>query len=426
MSRRAFPHRGRRLLATAAALALVATGCSAADRALMGAPTCTDASGAPTPVRFSPGQVVLMAPLVGSPLPTGPVPGWDDVVSAASTVTTAAAVHADGTVSVVGSNQGGLLGAGSEESQEITIPQPVAGITDAVSVHAAAGALLVVRGDGTVVAWGDSFITDGGKRRDRSGAGRDDTQTTPQQVPGVERVVDIPGGALNVLALRSDGRVTGWGINLVDSLGDPDGTAVRTLREPPGATSLANAGGAAVTATGAGQVCTWGNNVHGLLGVEPTGGQTTRPVRVADLDRIVQVAGGSDFALALDDDGVVRAWGRGATGTLGDGDMGQHISATPREVAGLPPVARVAASGFTAFAIDRDGGLWAWGSSLNIRGLVDASLPEPTLLPLPGAVQTVVDSLALLDGAAEQTTVDGPGGADGPDGRAGGVAGRPG
>jgi hypothetical protein len=38
-----------------------------------------------------------------------------------------------------------------------------------------------------------------------------------------------------------------------------------------------------VAVTGRGGVCAWGNNTHGLPGVEPRGGQTGRPVTLEGL-----------------------------------------------------------------------------------------------------------------------------------------------
>lgn len=390
--------RARRAVALAAAVLMVAAGCSAADRAMITAPRCSDARAEPSRVTHRPGQVVLMGSLIRSDVPPGPIGGWDDVISVAYAGTTAAAVHTDGTVSVVGVNHKGLLGVGLDGPDAIIVPQPVPGVTDAVSVHASGNTFLVVHTNGTVTAWGDAFIADGGKRRGTAGADR--VQPHPMRVPGVDSIVTISGSTLNVLALRSDGHVTGWGINLVDSLGEPNGTEVRTLRDRPGAVAVANASGAALTATGTGEVCAWGNNVSGLLGVEPTGGQTTAPVRVAELDRIVSVAGGNDFGLALDEDGAVWAWGRGAGGVLGDRITEDHHSAVPSRVAGLPVIETVATDGFTAFAIDTAGTAWAWGSHMHVGALIDHALPEPTPVPLPGPVQMLSGPLALLDGSA--------------------------
>lgn len=46
--------------------------------------------------------------------------------------------------------------------------------------------------------------------------------------------------------------------------------------------TLDQPGGAVVPVTGRGGVCAWGNNPHGLSGIEPRGGQTGRPSRSKD------------------------------------------------------------------------------------------------------------------------------------------------
>src|SRR5699024_6684621 len=129
--------------------------------------------------------------------------------------------------------------------------RPVPGLTDAVAVSAAGSAFLVTHSDGTVTAWGDDLLAGGGRRGD------DRRSRAPAEVEGVEDVVAVADGALNVLALRSDGGVTGWGINLTQILGDEDGTRVREISDAPGSVAVANPGGAAVVATGAGEVCAW-------------------------------------------------------------------------------------------------------------------------------------------------------------------------
>ncbi len=383
--------RGRALgAAVAVTIALGGlTSCTAADRAVFGAPSCLDAEASPSVIRHRPGQAVLMAPATRSSLPVGPVAGWEQVVSVADGRTSLAAVHPDGTVSVVGvDHDGSLAGAGGGAS-EILVPRPVPGLTDAVAVSAAGSAFLVTHSDGTVTAWGDDLLAGGGRRGD------DRRSRAPAEVEGVEDVVAVADGALNVLALRSDGGVTGWGINLTQILGDEDGTRVREISDAPGSVAVANPGGAAVVATGAGEVCAWGNNSNGLLGVEPRGGQTPRPVRVGDLEGVTDVAGGNDHALALDSAGRVWVWGRTVSGTLGDGTTENSAVATPRQVPGIPPAQRVFASDSASYAVDHEGALWAWGTNRRV-----APYETPDLLPrviaLPGPAQEVSGNVVLL------------------------------
>jgi regulator of chromosome condensation len=152
-----------------------------------------------------------------------------------------------------------------------------------------------------------------------------------------------------------------------------------------------------VAVTGDGGVCAWGNNVYGLLGVEPRGGQTGRPVAVPGLAGIVQVAGGHDVAYALDAAGAVWAWGRGVSGALGDGDTAEHFAAVPAVVAGLPPARWIGEWGLTGYAIDADGRLWAWGSSVPLGDLAPpGGTGRPVQIPMPGPVRSVSVTHAIV------------------------------
>ncbi len=297
------------------------------------------------------------------------------------------AVRADGTVWSYGTNVGGSLGHGSQERVHEAEPRQVTGIGPAHAVYSSGPTFYVVLRDGTVSAWGsDRFLVKGGKREGYDGV------AVPERVSGAEDVVAMGPNLLNAFALRSDGRVLGWGINLTDVLGDRDGTRIGAVPDVGGVVDVAAAGEAVVTVKADGKVCAWGNNVHGLLAVEPTGGQSARPVHVAALKNIVQVAGGSDVAYALDRGGAVWAWGRGASGALGDGDTSDHASATPVRVTGLPEIRRVSASGLTGYAIDTEGGLWAWGSGTTLG----KHAARPIRIPLPAPALDVSGHHAIV------------------------------
>jgi regulator of chromosome condensation len=384
---------------------LLLVGCSAADRALLTAPRCRSATSAPQPAPPVPGTVYAWRPHFEShnvpggvrAQDPGPVPGWTDVVSIAGSGRTTFAVKTDGTVWAYGLGHLGMLGDGDLASHLADTPQRVEGITDARSVHVVGDTVLVVRADSSVLGWGGGLLVHAG----RTGTLHDNV-ATPVPVDGLADVVEIAPGDLTALALRGDGTVAGWGMNLTAMLGDQSGTSLTTIDGVEGIVSVASTGGAALAATADGAVCAWGNNVHGVLGVEPTGGQTGRPVEVPGLTGIVQVAGGRDVAYALDSAGAVWAWGRGASGALGDGNTADHVSAVPAVVAGLPPTRWIGAFGLTGLAVDTEGGLWGWGSTLAL-GPAAPDLPgaqQPVRIPLPGPVLAVSGGHAIVGSAA--------------------------
>ncbi|HLU57501.1 MAG TPA: hypothetical protein VKZ81_18760 [Pseudonocardia sp.] len=391
----------RAVLAVSVSALLGLVGCTPADRAVLGAPECRDVPGGPSSDRAVPGTVYAWRPpftTADSPTPTfgengpEPVPGWTDVVSIASTGHTAFAVRADGTVEGYGLGFHGSLGDGDLGRHIAMAPQPVPGITDARSVHAVGDAAFVVRADGTVLAWGQGLLANGGAVN----SGRDHV-AQPVPLDGLRDVHAIAEGDLTALALRTDGRVAGWGINVTAQLGDRDGTALTTVRGVSGVVSLAAAGGAVVAARGDGSVCAWGNNAFGLLAVTPLGGQTGRPRAIAGLADVVQVAGANHAAFALDRHGGVWAWGRGGNGLLADGREDDHVSAVPTRIEGLPPARWIGAGRGTAVAIDRDGGLWTWGIQLSsARSPRAYHAVRPERVPLPGPVLAVSGNHALI------------------------------
>lgn len=383
----------RRVLGTATLLGLGITGlpgCSEADTALATAPECSRSSASPASERHEPGQAVLLGQVIRSSLPPGPIAGWERVTSVADTGTALAAVHPDGSVSVVGTNHEGSLAGTSGGAEQTVRPRPVPGVSNAVAVSGVGSTFMVTHSDGTVTSWGDSFLANGGDRDPT----RD--ETAPKKIDKVEDVVSTTEGTLTAYALRADGRVHGWGLNITETLGTPKGTRVRTIRGVDGVRSLADPGGAVVVATGSGEVCAWGNNTHGLLGVEPVGGQTDDPVRIEGLEDIVRVAGGHDYALALDSSGMVRVWGRTGFGSLGDGTTENASITTPRTVPGLPPLRWIGASEGASYGIDVSGSLWSWGRGP--RGATYEILDSrPHRVPVSGPVQTVSGNVALLE-----------------------------
>lgn len=78
-----------------------------------------------------------------------------------------------------------------------------------------------------------------------------------------------------------------------------------------------------------------------------------------DARRVVSLAAGDDFSLALKNDGTVWAWGANDQGQLG---IGRNTdSALPVQVTALHDVVKVVAGATHAMALDSNGYLWIWG-----------------------------------------------------------------
>lgn len=143
-----------------------------------------------------------------------------------------------------------------------------------------------------------------------------------------------------------------------------------------------------------GLLYTWGDDQHGQAGrgSSPADG-CKNPCRLSiapaeNIADVVQVSAGHEHLLALDKRGRVWAWGRGTRGQLGHGATEASV-AVPREVnfaAGIRLVG-VQASGNSSYAIDENGGLWAWGEGGygNLgNGSEEKENPLPLKVDLPG------------------------------------------
>lgn len=176
---------------------------------------------------------------------------------------------------------------------------------DAVSSAAGLNHSLILKGDGTVWAWGNN---DYGKLGD----GTTSQRGVPVKVKDLTNITRISAGSNHSLALKSDGTV--W---------------------------------------------TWGKGDYGQLGNNTTTNNST-PVQVSSLTNVIAIAGGGDYSLALKSDGTVWAWGSGAYGQMGNGGT-QNVNRVPTQVSGLTDVIAIAAGVFHNLAVKKDGSVYAWG-----------------------------------------------------------------
>src|SRR5712691_8180800 len=154
----------------------------------------------------------------------------------------------------------------------------------------------------------------------------------PAAVPGVsaiagQRIVTLSAGSDHVLAIRKDGSVWAWGGNNSGQLGD--------------GTFNASATPVAVMES------------------------ATTP-----LTKVMAIAAGWQFSLALKDDGTVWAWGGNVNGELGDGTRTGHPFAMPvmdDMGAALSDVRALAAGWGYAVAAKNDKSVWEWGRPLYLQ-----------------------------------------------------------
>ncbi|MFW5846516.1 MAG: RCC1 domain-containing protein, partial [Planctomycetota bacterium] len=194
--------------------------------------------------------------------------------------------------------------------------------------------------------------------------------------------MQLAGGTTHTLLLDADGQVWAWGENSLGQLSvgyttptpgyETEAVPVQDVSQPlDDVIAIAAGDGFSVAVRADGSVVAWGLNDVGQLGDGSTSTVQNQPVSVlrandsTQLDKVIAVAAGDDWAMALDADGVVWTWGRAGTwrGNLGN----TSAMATPVQIdsSSLPldGILRIAAGAEHGLALDVNGGVWAWGDN---------------------------------------------------------------
>ena len=126
-----------------------------------------------------------------------------------------------------------------------------------------------------------------------------------------------------------------------------------------------------------GRVWAWGDDLEGQIGTGGAWRLSATPVEVPGLTKVVAVASGQNTAYALRRDGTVWAWGDDVQDELGDdGSSPQQI---PKRIRVPGGIVAIEAGAFSAYALQRDGTVWAWGSnSFGQLGTDGAIVPSGT------------------------------------------------
>ena len=176
----------------------------------------------------------------------------------------------------------------------------------------------------------------------------------------------IAVGYDHMLLLKSDGTVWAWGGNGSGQLGTGSNIPSTTPVQVPGLTGVvdvvAREGGLSMALKADGTVWIWGANSDDLTGVATLGGVfNNAPVRVSNLGSMTAIAAAMDgyTAFATDPTGKVWAWGNNNSGELGDGKLLRRPAPLP--VTGLDGVLQMAATPAQVSALRSDGTVFSWG-----------------------------------------------------------------
>ena len=284
--------------------------------------------------------------------------GVSDVVDAAVGNTQVLLLKRDGTVLAWGNNDAGEVGTGDYKSRYT--PVPIAGLHDVRQIAAGnlvSGALLA---DGTVWVWGSG-------KKGQLANGLWGWQTpgapVPTKVEGLTGVKQLSLGDVSALAVKDDGTVWGWGTNANGEL--CDGTDDHRPRPVPmkgianAVSAVVNYNSIVVLADGTVRMCGV-NSLMALGDASAQGKGHWTPFQVPGLTGVRSARMRSTTTIVQLADDTLRGWGMGYYGALGDGH-GDGFSAKPHPPTGLGPVLAHYISGTASYAIRSDGTVMAWG-----------------------------------------------------------------
>jgi alpha-tubulin suppressor-like RCC1 family protein len=302
-----------------------------------------------------------------SPKQVGALTTW---VSFFAGEDTAAAIKTDGTLWTWGRNTYGQLGLGTSSNASTFSPTQVGTLTDWSKI-ATNGTLTphtgAIKTDGTMWAWGRGS-------NGQLGLGNTTNRSSPVQVGALTNWSKISKSILGAsAAIKTDGTLWTWGENIHGQLGLGNTTDRSSPVQVGALTNWAdvvfgNTHTAAIKTDGT--LWTWGTNFFGQLGLGNTTSYSS-PMQVGSLTNWLQVSAGGSHTLAIKTNGSLWAWGYNdgyndgygvtKTGVLGLGTTNTYSS--PVQVGALTNWLQVATGRYHTLALKTNGTLWAWGGN---------------------------------------------------------------
>lgn len=296
-----------------------------------------------------------MSPTLGDGKKTGPnsavdlprlLPGVNGIVSAAVGPTHVLLLKNDGTVLAWGGNDS--CEVGSKEKKAIYGPVPVPGLRGVRQVVAGYVRSAAILDDGSLWMWGSL----------EDGPIQNDCVLKPTRIDGVSGVKKVSIDTNAVLVLKDDGTVVGWGLNKRGEL--CDGTTEKRLT-PMTIKGLSNvvdlvSGDGTYFLLADGTVKTCGGGPDGTM--KPVFHKT--PFLVPGVAKAGSIRAGNGTTWVTLADNTLLGWGNGYHGALGDG-FGDRENSRPHPPKGLGPVVAHYLSGGVSYALKPDGTVLQWG-----------------------------------------------------------------
>ncbi|WP_338278646.1 MopE-related protein [Corallococcus caeni] len=339
------------------------------------------------------------------------VDGLPAIKAVAAGIAHSLALDVDGNVWAWGQNASGQAGLGTVGGT-VLVPTRIAALSAIQAIAANGNFSLALGTDGRLWAWGQNASGQVGTGSASAAV------ATPGVVQGLPPVRAMAAGVNHGLALATDGKVWGWGLNTSAQVGTGATSAavlapVQVGGLPRAKAVAAGAGHSLIVDEQFGNVWAWGQNTFGQVG---TGSISSTPVMtpvpVNGVFAVTAIVAGHNSSMALIGNGQAVAWGHNVSGQLGNG--GTANSASPVGVTGLSNATALAAGAQHALALRPGCPVWAWGN--NGQGQLGTGTTSSAPVTSPGTA-LIVNTFYFdgdMDGfgdafIAEQTCEPSPG-----------------
>ncbi|ETR71995.1 MAG: hypothetical protein OMM_02059 [Candidatus Magnetoglobus multicellularis str. Araruama] len=324
--------------------------------------------------------------------------GWlTDIIAVAGGSQHSVALSGDGHVLAWGGNDYGQLGNGTGASSFVPVyvlNEDNLPFEDVIAIASGTNHVLLVTENNELWAWGNN---ENGQLANSVAL----SYNRPIRVAGLpssHRIVQTAAGYAHSLVLLDNGEIWAWGDNTFGQLGIGDSVSAMNPTQvvQEDGTPLTNivsiAAGAfhSLALSNDGTIWAFGSNQEGQGG---NGGlshisipaKVQHPENGMPLANIARIAAGTDHSLAIQNNGVVWAWGNNKQGQLGDGTKDNHH--LPQIIRGtdlqLDQIISVDAG--KHHSVLHAGDIWAWGANYSFQlgtGIAEESLvPTQTLSP---------------------------------------------
>lgn len=262
-------------------------------------------------------------------------------------------------------------------------PEKLEGFTNVADLSANNGTIMVLKKDGTVWTRGDNTYG-------QLGNGKYLNSDKLVQVEGLCDIKKIADGSDHMVALKKDGTVWTWGNNFFFQLGSNLDNSNKPIQihSISDVVDIQAGDGVTIFLKSDGTVWMMGKGVAVPAGeLRKVGKLFSSPTKLAISSKIKQISLTNEHLLALDENGLVWAWGENSDGQLGYAD--RLGSSEPFAIKGLTNIKDILA-GYSFSAVLKDNGsVYVWGRNIFEENKSNEIIPSPITFALMNEINDI-------------------------------------